>query len=262
VVVAPGDIQECFEFTFKAFNYGDRYQMPVIVLLDRVLANSFWTVDEINVEGLEVDPGELFSQNGTDIDDSPFKRHVVTASGVSPRSIPGEPRTVFVTTSDEHTESGKISEGIENRLEQMDKRMRKLDLMASETPESDKWTLYGPDQADATIVSWGSTMGAIIDSMRVLDEDLGIRVNFLQIRLMKPFPTEEVTRLLSAANKLILIEDNYSGQLGDLIREKTGIKIDLRVLKYDGRPISQNEVEEGVANAAKLESGRFVMSHP
>ena len=262
VVVAPGDVQECFEFTFKAFNYGDKYQMPIIVLMDRVLANSFWTVDEISMEGLEADHGELFSPNGSENGASPFKRHAVTASGVSPRSIPGEPGTIFVTTSDEHNEAGKISENIENRLEQMDKRMRKLDLMDSETPESDKWTLYGPEQADATIVSWGSTKGAIIDAMRVLDEDVGVRVNFLQIRLMRPFPTEVITRLLTAANKAILIEDNYSGQLGDLIREKTGIKIDLKILKYDGRAISQNEVEEGVAKAVQLESARIVMSHP
>ena len=262
VVVAPGDVQECFEFTFKAFNYGDKYQMPIIVLMDRVLANSFWTVDEISMEGLEADHGELFSRNGSENGASPFKRHAVTASGVSPRSIPGEPGTLFVTTSDEHNEAGKISENIENRLEQMDKRMRKLELMDSETPESDKWTLYGPEQADATIVSWGSTKGAIIDAMRVLDEDVGVRVNFLQIRLMRPFPTEDITRLLTAANKAILIEDNYSGQLGDLIREKTGIKIDLKILKYDGRAISQNEVEEGVAKAVQLESARIVMSHP
>ncbi len=262
VVVAPGDIQECFEFTFKAFNYGDKYQMPVVVLLDRVLATSFWTVDEISVEGLEADRGELFSQNGAANGAAPFKRHAVTESGVSPRSIPGEPGGLFVTTSDEHTESGKISEGIENRLEQMDKRMRKLDLMASETPAADKWTLHGPEQADATIVSWGSTKGAIIDAMRILDEDLGIKVNFLQIRLMKPFPAEDVASLLAAANKPMLIEDNYSGQLGELIREKTGISIESKVLKYDGRPISQNEVEEGVAQAVQLESGRLVMSHP
>ena len=262
IVVAPGDIQECFEFTFKAFNYGDKYQMPVIVLLDRVLANSFWAVDEISLDGLVADRGELFSENGEANGAAPYKRHAVTESGVSPRSIPGEPGGLFVTTSDEHTDSGKISEGIENRLAQMDKRMRKLDLMASETPAEDKWTLHGPEQADATIVSWGSTKGAIIDAMRVLDEDLGIKVNFLQIRLMRPFPAEDISAMLAGASKLILIEDNYSGQLGELIREKTGIDIESKVLKYDGRPISQNEVEEGVAEAARVGPVRLVMSHP
>ena len=262
IVVAPGDIQECFEFTFKAFNYGDKYQMPVIVLLDRVLANSFWVVDEIGVDGLVADRGELFSENGAANGAAPYKRHAVTESGVSPRSIPGEPDGLFVTTSDEHTDSGKISEGIENRLAQMDKRMRKLDLMASETPAEDKWTLHGPEQADATLVSWGSTKGAIIDAMRVLDEDLGIKVNFLQIRLMRPFPADDIAEVLTGADKLILIEDNYSGQLGELIREKTGIEIDSKVLKYDGRPISQNEVEEGVAEAVRVGPVRLVMSHP
>ena len=262
IVIAPGDIQECFEYTFKAFNYGDRYQMPVVVLLDTVLANSHWTVDELRADGLEVDVGELFSPNGAEPESAAYKRHVVTESGVSPRSVPGDPGGIFVTTSDEHTEYGKISERIENRVEQMDKRMRKLDLMASETPEKDKWTLFGPETADATIVSWGSTKGAILDSMRVLDEDHGVIVNFLQIRLMKPFPVQGVAGVLESANKLILIEDNFSGQLGDLIREKTGIKIDLKILKYDGRPISQNEVEEAVKATIKQDSGRLVVSHP
>ena len=78
---------------------------------------------------------------------------------------------------------------------------------------------------------------------------------------MRPFPTQSVTRILESANKLILIEDNFVGQLGELIREKTGIKIDLKILKYDGRAISQNEVEDAIKATIEQESARLVVSH-
>ena len=113
-----------------------------------------------------------------------------------------------------------------------------------------KINFFGPNQADVTIVGWGSTKGPILDGMQDLEAD-GIRCNFLQVRYMNPFPTELVTKHLQNARKKILIENNYSGQLGALIREHTGIAMDYKILKYNGRPFSQNEVYEGVKDALK-----------
>ncbi len=258
IVVAPGDLQECFDLTFEAFNWGDEYQLPVVVLLDRHLANSNWSVDGLEVDHLQVRSGPRYDPlNGN----GKFERHAVTESGVSARSVPGEAGGEFVTTSDEHTTYGKISESIENRMEQMEKRMRKLDTIAAEVPDHHRFELHGDPEADFTVVAWGSTKGAIRDALASLGRR-GISANYLQLRMLRPFPTEGVARVLGQAKNLILVEDNFTGQLGRLISAETGITIENRVLKYDGRPFSQTEVEHGVERHTAGGVGRLVLSHP
>jgi 2-oxoglutarate ferredoxin oxidoreductase subunit alpha len=96
--------------------------------------------------------------------------------------------------------------------------------------------------------------------MQDLEAD-AIRCNFLQVRYLNPFPTELVSKYLSTANQKVLVEGNYSGQLGALIREHTGISMDSKVLKFNGRPLSQNEVYEGVKDAIKNGTKEVVMAH-
>jgi 2-oxoglutarate ferredoxin oxidoreductase subunit alpha len=142
----------------------------------------------------------------------------------------------------------------------MQKRMHKLQLAAELIPDEKKVNFFGPQKADVTLVGWGSTKGAILDGMEDLEAD-AIRCNFLQIRYMSPFPTELVTKYLSNSARKVLVEANYSGQLGAIIREQTGIVMDYKVLKYNGRSFSQNEVYEGVKEAIKNGSKEVVMAH-
>ncbi len=251
LVAAPGDHTEIFEMMFRAFNWAERYQMPVILLLDKFLASTYRTTPIPDVAKLKIDRGELYtppdpSQNG-------YLRYRVTPSGISPRAVPGTEGAIFWSTTDEHSPKGHISEGVENRMEQADKRFRKLELAAKEIPAGLKFALYGPKKADVTIVGWGSTKGAILDTLREL-KDHRITANFLQIRLMRPFPTAAVAKILKGAKKIVGVEENHGGQLADLIAEKTGVLLNHRVVKYDGRPFSQDEVVWGVLQARKGKS--------
>lgn len=255
IVVAPGDHTEIFYDACESFNWADRYQMPVIVLLDKFLASTYTTIPRPDLN-LKIDRGLIYEP--ADPKKNGYLRHAVTENGISPRSLPGTEGAIFWTTTDEHNPKGHISEGIQNRMAQMDKRMRKLDLAAREIPESTKYTLHGPKKADVTLIGWGSTKGAILDAMRELADD-GMSVNFLQIRLMRPFPTDAVTKILVKAKSIVNVEENFNGQLADLLQEKTTIKIERRVLKYDGRPFSQNEVVNGVRQALKRKRVRVVI---
>ena len=123
--------------------------------------------------------------------------------------------------------------------------MRKLDTAAEVIPLEEKVNFFGPKQADATIVSWGTPKGAILDALELFEAD-GLKVNFLQVRLINPFPSECVTEVLSKAKKKIDIEMNYSGQFASLVRQHTGIAMDNLIVKYNGRPISRDEVYESV----------------
>jgi 2-oxoglutarate/2-oxoacid ferredoxin oxidoreductase subunit alpha len=256
IVVAPGDHTEIFYHMFHAFNWADVYQMPVIVLLDKFLASTYTTTRMPDTKGLKIDRGSIYHQ--ADGKQNGYLRFAVTANGISPRALPGTEGTIFWATTDEHSPKGHISEGVENRMEQADKRMRKLDLADKQIADDLKFTLHGPKTADVTLAGWGSTKGAIIDAMRELKDD-GMSVNFMQVRLMRPFPTEAVRAILRKAKKIVGVEENFGGQFADLVQEKTGIMIERRILKYDGRPLSQNEIVRGVRQAVKGKPARVVM---
>jgi 2-oxoglutarate ferredoxin oxidoreductase subunit alpha len=257
MVVAPGDVQEAFIDSFESFNWADRYQMPVIVLLEKFLASSLFSSDPIDTSQLKIDRGLIFQPNG---DAESYRRHAITADGISPRTLPGMRGGVFSTTSDEHDPQGHITEGIANRIAMMRKRMGKLETAAREIPATTKFTLHGPRQAEVTLVGWGATKGAILDAIPELEAD-GRSVNFLQIRMMRPFPAEAVTVILRSARQTVLIENNYSAQLGSLIAEHTGVIMDHHVLKYDGRPFSRNEIIEGVRSALAERKKEVMVSH-
>ena len=259
MALAPGDVVECFQDTFDAFNYAERFQMPVVVIADKFLASSYRTVPLFDTRDLKVDRGEMVTEQQLAANGE-YKRYAFTPLGISPRSIPGMRGGIFHTTGDEHDELGHITENSENRIKMMQKRMRKLQLAEELIPNAKKVNFFGPEQADVTLVGWGSTKGAILDGMQDLEAD-AIRCNFLQVRYMSPFPTELVTKYLRNSKKRVLVENNYTGQLGGLIREHTGIAMDYRVLKYNGRPFSQNEVYEGVKDAIKNGSKEVVMAH-
>ncbi len=256
IVVAPGDPAETFYDMFHAFNWADRYQMPVIMLLDKFLASTYTTIQTPDTQNLKIDRGDIYTP--ADPQQNGYLRHAVTQSGISPRAIPGTEGAIFWTTTDEHNPKGHISEGVENRMAQSDKRFRKLELAEKEIPDDIKYTLYGPKKAAVTIIGWGSSKGAILDAVRALADD-GLAANFLQLRVMRPFPTDAVEKILGKAKKIVSVECNYSAQLADLVQEKTCVRVARRVVKYDGRPFSQNEVVSGVLKALKGKGERVVI---
>src|SRR4030095_11968804 len=106
----------------------------------------------------------------------------------------------------------------------MHKRMGKLTLAQEAIPQDQQYALHGPADAELTVVAWGSTKGTIPAAMTVLEAQ-DKKVNFLQCRLMKPFPAEAVGNILRKAKKIVSMEENYSGQLASLVTEHTGMLI-------------------------------------
>lgn len=238
LVLAPGDPEECFELTFHALNIADQFQLPVIVMTDKYLAEARQTIPFFNTDKLKVERGG-WAHTSSLPTDGRFNRYADTPTGVSPRSIPGQAGGMFAANSDEHDDTGMADEEASVRIAQMDKRMRKLQFAKVAVPEPVKF--YGPKEADVTLVSWGSMKGPILEAMKELAAQ-GKSVNFIQVRLLEPFPVKELDVVLRQAKRRVLVENNYSGQLGGLIREKTGIDITEKLLKYDGRPVHPEEI--------------------
>ncbi len=244
LVLASGDLEEAFYDTVRAFNYAERYQTPVIHIVDKALANSDSTMSMFDVDRVKIDRGQ-FLREITNAVNGEFNRFQFTQSGISPRPPVGTRGGVYWHTGDEHDEHGHISEDPSIRDRMMEKRMGKVDLADKEIPLSDRANFFGPEDADITVLSWGSTKGAILDAIDWLKED-GISVNFLQLRLINPYPTEYVTKILSKAKRIVGIEMNYSAQLVGVTREKTCIPIERLVVKYNGRPMSSEEIYDAL----------------
>jgi 2-oxoglutarate ferredoxin oxidoreductase subunit alpha len=250
IVLSPGTIEECFYAAARAFNLAEKYQTPVIIMQDLTQSNSIRSIDKdrLDFESVRIDRGALLTGEELDrIED--YRRHLVTADGISPRAVPGHPNSVYVTTGDEHTEYGFITEESDERRAQMQKRMRKQELAAQEMRLPVR---YGPEDADVTFVGWGSTYGALREAVDVLNLD-GPRANLLQFMEIWPLDWEQVRAQLDAARSLWLVEQNYTGQLGNLIRAYTGKAMDKRILKYDGRPISADEIVASVRGEVREE---------
>jgi len=238
IVLASGDIEECFYDAARAFNYAEKYQLPVIHLIDKALANSTRSFKILDTSRVKIERGQLLFQVDTT---EPYKRFKFTESGISPRIPLGTPNAVFWNTGDEHDEFGHISEEPLNRTRMMEKRMRKLEIIDREVSVKERVNFFGDPEAPATIVSWGSPKGAILDAMERLSHE-GWKLNFLQIRMIHPFPKEHVSEILKKAKKRIDVEMNYSGQLASIVREQTGAVMGNFVLKYTGRPMSSDEL--------------------
>ncbi len=249
VVFLPGDVTESFEMTLKAFNLAEQYQMICLILTDKYLGESVQSVEPFNHEYV-VDRGERYSmEEAAKLVPGSYKRFEFTESGVSKRAFPGFPNTIHAVSTDEHKEDGDLDEGSANRIKMVDKRARKLLTLKKESlSELDMIEVHGPAEADLTLVSWGSNKGPILEALDVANS-MGLKVNFLQIKLALPFPTEEVVRVLKAAKKTLLIETNSEAQMGGVIREYTGILLENKFLRYDGRPFHPAEILDKIQSS-------------
>jgi 2-oxoglutarate ferredoxin oxidoreductase subunit alpha len=259
IIIAPGDVVETYYDTFDSFNYAEHYQVPVILLTDKFLASTYQDIAPFNGDNLKVDRGDMVRESDLTAG-SDYKRYRWTELGISPRAIPGQKGGIFWTTGDEHDEYGHITEAPDIRIKMMRKRMRKIELAGQVIPDAKKATLHGPKTAPITLVGWGSSKGAILDGMEDLKSDR-IETNFLQVRYVNPFPTNFVQQVLGSARRKIAIENNYSAQMAGLIRERTGIGMDNTIVKFDGRPFSQNEIYEGVQDIIKNGIKEVTVSH-
>jgi len=250
IIVASGDIEECFYDAIRVFNYAEKYQTPAIHLIDKALANSNMTLDIPNINQIQIERGLIYTKSDLEKlsdDGDEYKRFLLTDSGISPRISLGTKGGIFWATGDEHNQVGHISEDPDNRIKMMNKRMRKLTTAVKEIPIEEKICYFGDLKAKYKVISWGSTKGAILDALDRFKRE-GIEIGFLQIRLINPLAVDEVTRILEDAENIINIEMNYSSQMANIITEKTGIKVDNRIVKYNGRPISKDEVYYSIKN--------------
>jgi len=242
LVMTPGCVGECFKMAFDAFNLADKYQIPVIVLLDKYLSESIVSMsgDLFSVEGSGIERGKILDSSGAASvsEGGFFKRYADSPDGVSGRTLPGTEGGEHVTTSYETDEFGEAVEDRESRILEMDKRMRKMDGLLADLDEP-KLVGASADEAEITFVAFGSLKPVLEEALSELDGK-GVKANILMIKYAVPFHSGKVSTILNAANRVVLVEQNFSGMMGGVITENTGFKFDEKILKYDGRQMDSD----------------------
>lgn len=237
MVIAVRNHTDAFYQTVRAFNLAEKYQIPIILLSDQYLGDASATVKPFDVSGIEI-TGPAAAKDG----EEEYLRYRFTEDGISPRLIPGKSRNFVTADSDEHDERGWITESSEMRINMMDKRMKKLEKLKRELQEPE---FLGSEAFDTLFVGWGSTYGPIAEAVKLLNEKGG-KYAALVFGDVYPLPQKLLKETAPRAGRIINIEQNATGQLGDLIREQTGIACTGSILKYDGRQLSGEEIAERI----------------
>ncbi|WP_135827971.1 2-oxoacid:acceptor oxidoreductase subunit alpha [Halorussus halobius] len=240
-VVAPTNVAECFHKTVEAFNLAEKYQIPVFLLADLAMAVTEQTFepDEFDMDAVEIDRGKIVDDDEveawTDEKDR-FQPHFPTADGVSPRALPGTTNAAHMSTGLEHNSLGRRTEDTDVRVEQVDKRNRKVET-ARENEGFDVREFGDPD-ADNLVISWGSNEGAMREALDYLDEE-GVDVRFLSVPYI--FPRPDLTEDIEAADEVVVVECNETGQFADLL-EHDALERLKRVNKYNGVRFKADEL--------------------
>jgi 2-oxoglutarate ferredoxin oxidoreductase subunit alpha len=247
IIIAPLSMPDCFRTPAEAFNLADRFQCPVIILSDLLMSEGNETVDSgfLNAE-FDIDRGEIITDSNGHTNGEPYLRYKDTPSGISPRALPGLPGHLYVSGTDEHDEDGVLISDVYTdpvrRKKMVDKRVRKMSAVLEHIPAP---KLEGPANAEVTLVGWGSTWGVLVEAVERLNRE-GISTNHLQFKFLVPLHARETTAILGKSRRIIIVENNQSGQFARHLRAETGIVAHGHIRKYDGEPFEPKHIVAGV----------------
>lgn len=230
VVIATSDAKSSYTLIQRAFNLAEIYQLPVILLMEKQISESIFNFKEMpRVEKIE--RGCIEKTEGE------VQRYQITDTGISPRWIPSKDKKPYLANSDEHSQDGSSIEDSERTIAMANKRLKKLETLTKELPEP---TLYGDKNPDLVFVGWGSVKNTIIDAIETNNDS--IKVGYLHYEYISPLKTERLEELIATNKRLVLVENNQTGQLGNFIKENIGYEFKEKLLKYDGRPFFVEDI--------------------
>jgi 2-oxoglutarate ferredoxin oxidoreductase subunit alpha len=230
VILAPGNPQDAFHLTHKAFNIADKYQVPVFILTDQFFLDSHYSIPDLDLSEIKNEKQIVKTTHD-------YKRYRFTDDGISPRGIPGYGNGLVNVDSDEHDEDGHITEDVHViRPKMVQKRLfKRLDLLRREFIEPE---LIGSKDYKTLVIGWGSTYGVIKEAIESLGRD---DIAFLYFKQVYPL-NEKIGGILRKAEKAIILENNATSQFGKVLKLELDFDTDETFLKYNGMPFSVEEV--------------------
>jgi 2-oxoglutarate ferredoxin oxidoreductase subunit alpha len=252
IVLASGDHEEAFYDSIRALNWAEKFQTPVIHLVDKMLSGSLKSIDPPDPNRVKIERGKLIREVKGE-----YKRFKITDDGISPRAPLGVAKQMI--SSLVHDEYGMVTEDPVQRNEMAEKMLRKIETIEREIPENERYSLYGDPDADVLIVSWGTNKGPILDALERLNSE-GIKAKFFQIRVFQPFPRKALLEAMDSSKIVIGVESNILEQMRLIVRMETLRDIPHMIVKYTGRTMYEQEIYFGVKEILEKGSRRVVVS--
>ncbi len=242
VILAPGTLEQCFFLTAQAFNFTDKYQVPVFVLTDQFIIDSFYNVPVFNGSEIKIESHIVKT-------DPAYKRYLITENGISPRGIPDLGQGLVNADCHVHDENGHITENLRIRDLMVQKFLRKAETVKSATITP---YFYGSKDYKKLVICWGSNYGVVKEALSAINDKELALLHFSQV-----FPIHKtIFDYLKQAQHTIIVENNATGQFAKLIKLVTGYEIKQKILKYNGLPFFVEEIIAGIEEGKKDEENK------
>ncbi len=232
IALSPSSVRELYELTIQAFNLAERYRMPVIILVDEVIAHLRESVvlpgeGEIPIENRPrpTVPPEWFLPYGD------------PGTGVPPMPAFGQGYRYHVTGL-HHDVRGYPT----TRKDEVEPLMRRLFSKVSRDFDRLQWfDAYYTDDARIMVVAYGCVARAALQAVREARES-GLRVGLIKLKVLWPFMRRTVTRLLQGSQKVLVPEMNIGQVSREVKRVNQGRCEVVTLNKVDGTPITPAEL--------------------
>ena len=234
IMLSPGTLKDAFSLSRHAFNLADRFQVPVFILTDQYLIDTYYNLPDLDISGAGAE--KAIAKTKKD-----YRRYEITDDGISPRGVPGYGDGLVMVDSDEHDESGRITEDMDTRVDMVEKRLKKMDGIREAVIEPE---LVGADDYRTLVVGFGSTYHVVQQALAGLESD---GVSFLHLKQVFPMHPK-VEKYLEKADLVVTVENNATAQLGTLLAMETGRGQDQSILKYNGLPFYVEEIRDLLAD--------------
>lgn len=209
----PNDIYSCYNLTIKAFSVSEKFRTPVIVLLDKEIATTLVGVDYSKFEEMEKVDRKFVTKNSDDVINwkpSGFKsdNHINEFAAVG-----GE--ILATVTGSTHNMNGKLKYNDEESISILNHLEEKISSNLND------FIFYSEDfqkDADTLIISYGITSQAARKALSIARSE-GKKISLLIIQSLFPIPTELLISKTKKNKRIIIPEENLTGQYKSLIEK-------------------------------------------
>jgi len=245
VVLAAQSVEDCFYSAIEAARIARERSVPVLLLSDMSLASRIEAFDEPDLDACCVEPALDLSERPADFKPYDLERptrHAPPGAWIEGGRFPQ-------VTGLEHDESGHPSANSAMHQRMTAKRREKLKQLAETYPPSE---VYGDPEGDTLVVGWGSTWGALRETV-IRERDKGAKIGHLHLRHLNPLPTD-LDPIFRRYRRVLVAELNDEGlygygQLATLLRAATCNPAIRSLTKTDGLTFKIREIVQGIESA-------------
>lgn len=246
IMLLPGDVAECFEFGWKAFDIAERIQTPVFVLSDLDMGMNQWMSKAWEYPNTPMDRGKVLWEKDLEELKGNWGRYLdKDGDGIPYRTFPGNlhPTSAYFTRGTGHDENARYTEDSGTWVRMMDRLKKKHQTARKYVPAP---VLHPKPGATIGIIGYGSTEAAMLEAVHQLETQYGIKAEILRVRAL-PF-TDEVTRFVNKYDQVFVVEMNRDGQMNQILTIEYPQRAPyFKSVAYgDGMPASAKWVREGI----------------